>query len=137
MDRKILVLSIITIAIVACGCLTAVYLVTGEHNDNKADDINESNEMNKTANITEDYVSESVVEESSTYEDPHSDWVCEGDSWYSVQIGDGDYAMYDKSSGKLLGTGDMPDRHGYHDPQYVEQYKSSVKYRSNGEYYND
>ena len=89
MDRKILVLSIITIAIVACGCLTAVYLFTGEHNDNKADDINESNEMNKTANITEDYVSESVVEESSTYEDPHPDWVCEGDSWYSVQIGDG------------------------------------------------
>lgn len=91
---------------------------------------NEFKPSNSTSTLE---IKEKVIQQS--YSDPHPDWVCEGDTWYSVKIGEGDYALYDKESGKMIGTGDMPDRHGYHGEEYVKQYSSSVKYRSNGEYY--
>lgn len=45
------------------------------------------------------------------------------------------YGLYDKESVRLLGTEYMPDRHGYHSPEYLEDQSSTVKYRSDGEYY--
>ena len=51
-------------------------------------------------------------------------------------MGEG-YVLYDKASGRPIGSGDMPDRHGYHSQDYINTYGSTVKYRSNGEYYDD
>ena len=78
---------------------------------------------------------EATQQSSSSNSDSHSDWVCEGDTWYSKELSNGHYALYDKSTGRMIGTGDMPDRHGYHDSNYIKEQSSSVKYRKNGEYY--
>lgn len=77
------------------------------------------------------------VQASNSNSDPHPDWVCEGDTWYSKEIAPGYYEMYDKSTGRLIGNGDMPDRHGFHGDGYAEMYGHTVKYRKDGQYYYD
>ncbi len=97
--------------------------------------VNNTTNLTNSTNATVVEESSQSYESSSQYQDPHPDWVCEGDSWYSVELSEGHYGIYDKESGRLLGTGDMPDRHGYHSPEYLEDQSSTVKYRSDGEYY--
>ena len=36
------------------------------------------------------------------------------------------YVLYDKASGRPIGSGDMPDRHGYHSQNYIDMYSSTV-----------
>lgn len=130
--RKNVVITIIIILVIAVICgLTCFYLISSHNNDNNANNTTDSINVSEIKNVSED------VEQASTSQDPHPDWVCEGSTWYSKKIGDGEYALFSKDDGHLLGTGDMPDRHGYHGESYVNQYQSTVKYRSNGEYYND
>ena len=130
--------SLITILIILIACCIVVGLFC-VFSSNTAEENNMT--LNNTTNLTNN-TNATVVEESSQsyesssqYQDPHPDWVCEGDSWYSVKLSEGHYGIYDKESGRLLGTGDMPDRHGYHSPEYLEDQSSTVKYRSDGEYY--
>ena len=154
MDNKVIIALIIVVACCAIGGLIYAGSVgtQSDNNDtvnnttnttNTTNETNITNETNETVSQSQEsqnkqHSSDSSASKSSsqeTYQDPHSDWVCEGDTWYSKKIGDGSYALYDKSSGHMIGTGDMPDRHGYHGQEYVDKYSSTVKYRSNGEYY--
>ena len=155
MDNKVIIALIIVVACCAIGGLIYAGSV-GTQSDNNDTVNNTTNTTNirNTTNITNEtnetvsqsqesqnkhYSSDSSASKSSsqkTYQDPHSDWVCEGDTWYSKQDSDGEgYVLYDKSTGRAIGSGDMPDRHGYHSQNYIDKESSSVKYRSNGEYY--
>ena len=152
MDNKVIIALIIVVACCAIGGLIYAGSV-GTQSDNN-DTVNNTTNTTNTTNITNEtnetvsqsqesqnkqYSSDSSASKSSsqkTYQDPHSDWVCEGDTWYSKQDSDGEgYVLYDKSTGRAIGSGDMPDRHGYHSQNYIDKESSSVKYRSNGEYY--
>ena len=130
--------SLITILIILIACCIVVGLFcvfssnTAEENNMT---VNNTTNLTNSTNATVVEESSQSYESSSQYQDPHPDWVCEGDSWYSVELSEGHYGIYDKKSGRLLGTGDMPDRHGYHSPEYLEDQSSTVKYRSDGEYY--
>ncbi|MCC9261035.1 MAG: hypothetical protein K8V75_01510 [Methanobrevibacter woesei] len=130
--------SLITILIILIACCIVVGLFcvfssnTAEENNMT---VNNTTNLTNSTNATVVEESSQSYESSSQYQDPHPDWVCEGDSWYSVELSEGHYGIYDKESGRLLGTGDMPDRHGYHSPEYLEDQSSTVKYRSDGEYY--
>ena len=73
--------------------------------------------------------------QQSSNSDSHLEWVCEGDTWYRKELSNGHDALYDKATGRMIGTGDMPDRHGYHDSNYIKEQSSSVKYSKNGAYY--
>ena len=111
--------------------------ITNETNETVVQDTSSNAQSQESQN--NQYSSDSSASKSSsqkTYQDPHSDWVCEGDTWYSKQDSDGEgYVLYDKSTGRAIGSGDMPDRNGYHSQNYIDKESSSVKYRSNGEYY--
>lgn len=130
--------SLITILIILIACcivvgLFCVFSANTEEDNNMT--LNNTTNLTNSTNATVVEESSQSYESSSQYQDPHPDWVCEGDSWYSVELSEGHYGIYDKESGRLLGTGDMPDRHGYHSPEYLEDQSSTVKYRSDGEYY--
>lgn len=130
--------SLITILIILIACCIVVGLFC-VFSSNTAEEnniiLNNTTNLTNSTNATVVEESSQSYESSSQYQDPHPDWVCEGDSWYSVKLSEGHYGIYDKESGRLLGTGDMPDRHGYHSPEYLEDQSSTVKYRSDGEYY--
>lgn len=131
--------SLITILIILIACCIVVGLFcvfsANTEEDNNMTLNNTTNLTNSTNATIVEESSQSYESSSSQYQDPHPDWVCEGDTWYSVELSEGHYGIYDKESGRLLGTGDMPDRHGYHSPEYLEDQSSTVKYRSDGEYY--
>lgn len=132
-------LIIVLLIIVVCSMISLIYVVSLDNNvKNNTAITNTTNLRNITSGNVVASESMSNGESkgySSQSQDPHSDLVCEGDTEYSKQMIDGNYALYDKSSGRMIGTGDMPDRHGYHDQEYVDKYSSTVKYRSDGKYY--
>lgn len=138
MDYKKGIIICVIVIICLASCLAYVVSTNISDNENAAGNNTTSsvNITNNTTNVSANSISQDNYDSASAeYQDPHPDWVCEGDTWYSVQMDNGNYALYDKESGRLIGTGDMPDRHGYHDPAYLEEQSSTVKYRSDGEYY--
>lgn len=141
-ERTIIAILILIVCCLIGGLIYTVSLSNEPANNttlNNTANIITNNTTNDTADVqpvSDEHKSYSSA--SSQSEDPHSDWVCEGDTWYSKQDSDGEgYVLYDKASGRPIGSGDMPDRHGYHSQDYINTYGSTVKYRSNGEYYDD
>ena len=151
MDKNDIIIVILVIVVtVLATALIANALVSEQNNRNNNDTWNNTTNTTNMANKTNETVTQSQKSENNqysndspaskstsqeTYQNSHSDWVCEGDTWYSKKFSDGNYALYDKSTGRWIGGGDMPDRLGYHDQNYLDKYSSSVKYRRNGEYY--
>ncbi len=140
MNKNTLIIAslIVIICCLVAGLIYTVSLTNQSHNNATLNNTN----TNNTTNTTNETVSvqqiseENTKQSSSKSSDPHPDWVCEGDTWYSKQDSDGEgYVLYDKSTGRAIGSGDMPDRHGYHSQNYIDKESSTVKYRSNGEYY--
>lgn len=139
MDKKTLIIAGL-IVIVCCLVVGLIYATSLNNQPDTNVTLNTTNTTNDTVSVQqvsrETY--ENTKSSSSQSSDPHSDWVCEGDTWYSKQSSDGEgYVLYDKSTGRAIGSGDMPDRHGYHSQNYIDKESSSIKYRSNGEYYSD
>ncbi|WP_288554030.1 hypothetical protein [uncultured Methanobrevibacter sp.] len=140
-ERTIIAILILIVCCLIGGLIYTVSLSSEPVNNTTLN--NTANITNNTTNDTADVCQVSDEHESSSSvssqsKDLHSDWVCEGDTWYSKQDSDGKgYVLYDKASGRPIGSGDMPDRHGYHSQNYIDMYSSTVKYRSNGEYYDD
>lgn len=125
MDNKAIIALIIVVVCCAIGGLIYAGSVgtQSDNNDTVNNTTNTTNETNESEVVVQDivsnqepqdnqYSSESSSQES--YQDSDSDWAYEGDTWYSKKLDSGNYALYDKSSGQMIGTGDMPDRIGYH-----------------------
>jgi len=112
-ERTIIAILILIVCCLICGLIYTVSLSNEPVNNTTLN--NTTNITNNTTNNTADVRSisdehKSYSSASSQSEDPHSDWVCEGDTWYSKQDSDGEgYVLYDKASGRPIGSGDMPD----------------------------
>ena len=146
MNKNTLIIAglIVIICCLVAGLIYTVSLTNQSHNNATLNNTNTNNTTNTTNDttsvqqISKENNANTKKSSSSKSSDPHPDWVCEGDTWYSKQDSDGEgYVLYDKSTGRAIGSGDMPDRHGYHSQNYIDKESSTVKYRSNGEYYED
>ena len=144
MNKNTLIIAslIVIICCLVAGLIYTVSLTNQSHNNATLNNTNTNNTTNTTnetvsvQQISKENNANTKKSSSSKSSDSHPDWVCEGDTWYSKQDSDGEgYVLYDKSTGRAIGSGDMPDRHGYHSQNYIDKESSTVKYRSNGEYY--
>lgn len=99
-ERTIIAILILIVCCLIGGLIYTVSLSSEPVNNTTLN--NTANITNNTTNDTADVCQVSDEHESSSSvssqsKDPHSDWVCEGDTWYSKQDSDGKgYVLYDK-----------------------------------------